>query len=323
VTRIEGLQLPFYAAAIVLGLAAGSVSAQAADAFADLLWPVLAALLFATFLQVTVRQLPAALRDHRFLGASLAANFVAAPAAVALLTWLVPLSPAATAGVVFVLVAPCTDWFTSFTHLGKGDTRLAVAATPLLLAVQLPLLPLFLWLLTDLGPGAIPAGTVALAIALVIVLPLLAAAAVQELPRLAALPARAGRAVVPLLALTLFLVAGSQVTAVREAGREIGEAVLVFVFYLAVALVIAAGAARLARLDVPAARTLAFNLGTRNSFVVLPLALTLPSEYALAVPVIAAQSLVELCGMLVYLRIVPAWLFRDRAAPQRAPAPSL
>lgn len=322
-TRIERLQIPLYAVAIALGLLAGSASSRAADALEAALWPVLAVLLFATFLQVTVRELPAALRDHRFLAASLVANFVLVPGALGLLAWLAPLSPAATAGVVFVLVAPCTDWFTSFTHLGRGDTRLAVAVTPMLLLIQLPLLPLYLWLLTDLEPGAIPLGTVIAAVVVVILLPLVAAAIAQEVPRLAALPARAGHTIVPLLAVALFLVAGSQVTAVREARTELGEAVLVFIAYLGVALVLAAAVARVAGLAVPAARTLAFNLGTRNSFVVLPLALTLPEGYALAVPIIAAQSLVELCGMVAYLRIVPGWLFRDRPGRQRAPAPSL
>ena len=41
---------------------------------------------------------------------------------------------------------PCTDWFVTFTHLGKGDSTRAIAATPVLLIAQLGLLPLYLWL---------------------------------------------------------------------------------------------------------------------------------------------------------------------------------
>ena len=51
-----------------------------------------------------------------------------------------------------------------------------------------------------------------------------------------------------------------------------------------------------------------FSLGTRNSFVVLPLALALPPEWRLAIVVIVFQSLVELLGVLVYLKAVPRLL---------------
>jgi ACR3 family arsenite efflux pump ArsB len=63
--------------------------------------------------------------------------------------------------------------------------------------------------------------------------------------------------------------------------------------------------ARRFRLDTAAARTVVFSAGTRNSFVVLPLALALPAGREIAVAVIVLQSVVELFGMLFYLRWVP------------------
>ncbi|MGR2738042.1 hypothetical protein ACUY1T_06280 [Billgrantia sp. Q4P2] len=60
-------------------------------------------------------------------------------------------------------------------------------------------------------------------------------------------------------------------------------------------------------------RVLAFSLGTRNSFVVLPLALSLPASYELAVVAVVFQSLVELIGMAVFLWWVPRWLFPKNA----------
>lgn len=50
-------------------------------------------------------------------------------------------------------------------------------------------------------------------------------------------------------------------------------------------------------------RTLAFSLGSRNSFIVLPFALSLPAEWKAAA--IVMQSLVELFGMIFYLWFVP------------------
>lgn len=57
-------------------------------------------------------------------------------------------------------------------------------------------------------------------------------------------------------------------------------------------------------------RTVAFSLGTRNSFVVLPFALSMPAGWEVSAVVIVVQSLVELFGMLFYLWWVPRLLFR-------------
>ena len=74
----------------------------------------------------------------------------------------------------------------------------------------------------------------------------------------------------------------------------------------------AAWAKALARaLALPAThgRTLAFSLGTRNSFVVLPFALALPAGWEATAVVIVVQSLVELVGMVAFLWWVPQRLF--------------
>ena len=54
-----------------------------------------------------------------------------------------------------------------------------------------------------------------------------------------------------------------------------------------------------------AARALVFTGATRNSLVVLPLALALGDDYALTAAVIVTQTLVEVLGMVVYVRVVP------------------
>ena len=48
-----------------------------------------------------------------------------------------------------------------------------------------------------------------------------------------------------------------------------------------------------------------FTGATRNSLVVLPLALALGDDYALTAAVIVTQTLVEVLGMVVYVRAVP------------------
>lgn len=57
-------------------------------------------------------------------------------------------------------------------------------------------------------------------------------------------------------------------------------------------------------------KALIFSAGTRNSLVVLPLALALPDDWILASAVIVTQTLVELVGELFYIRLVPSVVFR-------------
>lgn len=52
-------------------------------------------------------------------------------------------------------------------------------------------------------------------------------------------------------------------------------------------------------------RALVFSGATRNSLVVLPLALALPASLSLAPVVVVTQTLVELVGMIVFVRVVP------------------
>ena len=59
-------------------------------------------------------------------------------------------------------------------------------------------------------------------------------------------------------------------------------------------------------------RTLAFSMGTRNSFIVLPFALSLPAGWENAAIVVVTQSLTELFGMVFCLWFVPNVLLKDR-----------
>jgi ACR3 family arsenite efflux pump ArsB len=84
--------------------------------------------------------------------------------------------------------------------------------------------------------------------------------------------------------------------------------VFIFVGYLVVAAILGTVLGRLFKLPITSARTLVFSFGTRNSFVMLPIALTLPNGWQAAVVVIVFQSLVELFGMVALIRWVPSKL---------------
>jgi arsenite transporter len=315
--RLERHQVWLYLTAVLAGLALGGAAADLAAPLEALLWPVLGLLLYATFTQVPLGRLPEAFREGRFMAALLLGNFVLLPPVVAALAALLPDQPAVRLGVLMVLLVPCTDWFLTFTHLGRGDTRRAIAATPVLLLAQLALLPVYLWLLTGRAfLGILQPDRIALAFGTLIVLPLAAAFATERLalrrPRLAVVD-RLAWLPVPLLALVVFLIAASQVHIVMGALAGLVPVALVFVAYLVAAALLGVAIGRLLALPAPSARALVFSLGTRNSFVVLPFALALPASYELTVVVVVLQTLIELLGMIAYLWVVPRYLVPDHS----------
>lgn len=312
---LESRQVWIYLSAILGGLLVGSVWVSTGTFFEVLLWPALMLLLYTTFVQVPLLHLREAMRDARFVVAVLTGNFLILPVVAWLLVQWLPADPALRLGVLLVLLVPCTDWFITFSQLGNGNLPRAIAVTPINLLLQLLLLPIYLWLMlgSDLSAALAPADIWP---ALVVILLPLTAAVLSE----RWFEARTQRAVirerlawwpVPLLALVVFLIAGAQVGAVQGALRLLPVIVPLFLAFLLLAALIAKGLAKLMALPTDQGRTLAFSLGTRNSFVVLPFALSLPAGWEVAAVVIVVQSLVELFGMAFYLWWIPRKLFRD------------
>ncbi|MBT2426670.1 arsenic resistance protein [Streptomyces sp. ISL-112] len=311
--RLERHQVAVYLAAMAVGALLGLAAPSFGPGLQHLINPVLGALLFVTFLQVPAAELLRSLRDGRFLFAALVVNFVVVPLVVAALFTFLPADRAVRLGVLLVLLCPCVDYVIVFSGLAGGSARRLLAATPVLLVAQMVLLPVFLY--AFLGSGLadiVEAGPFLEAFAFLIVIPLALAWGLQ---------AWAGRresgrkmsdaattTMVPLMAATLLVVVASQVPKV---GGNLTDVAAVVPFYAAFLVVMAfAGkaVARLFRLDVPGGRAVVFSGATRNSLVVLPLALSLPAPYAIAAVVVVTQTLVEVVGMVLYVRTVPRLL---------------
>ncbi|MDR7150963.1 ACR3 family arsenite efflux pump ArsB [Hydrogenophaga palleronii] len=311
---LERHQVWVYLIVIGLGLAAGTAWPSLGPAMEHLLWPTLATLLFVTFLQVPLLHVRHALRDRRFAAAVLLGNFVMLPLLVWALVVVFDFDPVVRLGVLLVLLVPCTDWFITFSQLGKGDLPRAMAITPLNLGLQLVLLPLYLWLMTDAqSVGSWAWSTLAPAVLIVLAPLALAALAERWLETQAkteGLRETLAWWPVPLLSLVVFLIAGAQVGTVLNALHELQMVLPVFVLFLVAAALLAKGIALQLRLPAEQGRTLAFSMGTRNSFVVLPLALLLPAGWEVVAVVIVVQSMVELFGMAAYVWVIPRYLFR-------------
>ncbi len=308
---LESRQITLYFLAMLLaGLIAGFWEMPAG--LLDWISPALAFMLYVTFLQVPLAQLAKALTQIRFLLVLLVANFCLIPLLVFALLPLLPDHTLLRLGVLLVLLAPCIDYVVTFAQLGKADARALLAATPVLLLVQMLLLPFYLKLALGQQFGVyIKAGPFLEAFFFLIVIPLLLAGATQYLAaksRIAAqLQAGLGLAPVPATALVLFIVVAAVLRQLEPALDILWRVVPVYVLFAIVAPVIGWYLARQAGLEVALRRSVAFSSATRNSLVVLPLALAIPGALPLLPAIILTQTLVELLAQLVYVRVVARW----------------
>ncbi|TDT30853.1 arsenic resistance protein [Naumannella halotolerans] len=278
--------------------------------------PALGLLLFATFLSVPFDRLGAAWTDLRFLGSLSVLNFVLVPLIVFGLSRFVAADRALLVGMLLVLLAPCVDYVIVFSRLVGGSADKLLAVTPLLMIGQLVLLPVCFVLF--LGPSAvamIDPQPFLRAFCLLILLPLAAAAVVQRLRLGLArqLEELMQAAMVPLLMITLATVVGSQIRGVGERLGQLWQVVCVYAAFVVIMNLIGLATARMARLPAADGRALIFSGVTRNSLVVLPLALALPQSLSMAPLVVVTQTLVELVAMVIMVRLLP------RVLPERRP----
>lgn len=299
--------MALYLAALALGAVMGLALPQCAGAFEAAVNPVLVALLYATFLGVPVARLREAFTDGRFMAAILAVNFLIAPLVVLALSRPLADAPALLVGALLVLLAPCVDYVMVFTRLAGGAWSRTLAASPALMLLQIIMLPL--WLTALAGGAAVSWRPFAWAFALMILTPLGLSALTQwaaDRRRWAArLQQGATALMVPLMMATLATVVASQVDAVSSHPGLLVRVVPVYLIYALIMPVMGEGVGRLLGQDAPSRLALAFSGTTRNSLVVLPLALALPPGLELAAIVVVVQTLVELVVMVAYTRVLP------------------
>lgn len=302
--------MAIYLGALAVGAAVGLAVPGVAEPAGAAVTPVLALLLYATFMGVPFGLIGESVRDVRFLVTVLAVNFMAAPLVVFGLSRFVAHEPVLLVGVLFVLLTPCIDYVIAFTGLAGGARDRLLAATPLLMLAQMVLLPIYLMPMA----GAVPVQSIDRAAFLqallwFIVVPLAAAMLTQLVARRArvgrAAQVGAGVAMVPLMALTLALVVASQVHAVGQQLSSLLLLVPVFVAFAALMVLLGLVAGRIARLDVSKRRAIVLSGVTRNSLVVLPLVLALPAGFELAPLVVVTQTLVELLLLVLLVRLLP------------------
>ncbi len=276
--------------------------------------PIIAILLYSMFCQIPFLEIKKSFKNPTFFKALLFGNFVLVPLFVGLIVYLFDLGPLVSLGVLLVLLTPCIDYVIVFTHLGKGDSNGILAATPLLFVFQILLLPLFLWLfLGRESIGIFEITPFMKTFLYLILLPFTFALITQRLSKSSGI----GRTVlkisgwlpVPFMALTFFVVIASQIETLWTNPRPIFNVLPVYILFAVVAPFIGLLSSKIFKLEAYQSRAIAFSSSTRNSLVVLPLALSLPApENQLVAVVIVTQTIIEILFELVYIKLVPKFI---------------
>nr|WP_269769988.1 arsenic resistance protein [Brevibacterium antiquum] len=272
--------------------------------------PCLIALLFVTFLDIPFDAVRDSFTDMKFLGAAAAlVNFVLVPLVVAGIYVMMPPAEPFILPVLIVLLTPCIDYVLVFTRLAGGDHVSLLALTPVLMLVQIILLPVCLWIiLGTTGVGLIAPGPFIAALVIFILLPLGASVLVRLLSRRSTVVDRCVQSVsglmVPLMMLTLAVIAAAQVPLIASHLWELGGAIATFVVFAVLMTCLGAILARVLPLSVGQGRALVFTAVTRNSLVMLPIVRAITAD-GIGPSTVVAQTMVELVFMLLLVRLVP------------------
>ncbi len=316
---LEQNQIPIYFVAVIVAALGGLLAPSSAQGLSALITPSIAILMYAMFLQIPFLNLREGLRNKPFMAALMVTNFILIPLLVWGLTRFLEGQPAILIGALLVLLTPCIDYVVVFTHIGRGDSRLILSATPILLLLQLALLPLYLSLMLSGNSGVeMQVGPFLEAFLALIVGPLILALLTEALVKRSTVVKVWADAwawlPVPAMAAVLIAVVGSQIAPVVNQIEKLAPVLPVYIAFAFLAPMIGALVAKMFKLPVGAARAVTFSTSTRNSLVVLPLALALPEELrGLAAAAVITQTLVELVFELIYVRAIPSLLCRDRS----------
>ncbi|MCX8642411.1 MULTISPECIES: hypothetical protein [unclassified Gilliamella] len=277
--------------------------------FAIAITPALGVMLFVTFLQVPIGDITKFLLYKRFIVALVIANFVVIPLFVGILSIFIPNEPLIKLGILFVLLAPCIDYVVTFAHIGHADARSLLMATPLLLLLQLFLLPFYLNIfIGEQVKGLIEPTPFIHAFVWLILLPLTIAVIIQICASRSQIMTKTVNLLnilpVPTTALALFIVI---IAILPQLKGNLSQVISVIPFYLLFAIFapfIGWFVGRFFRVSITESRAIAFSAGTRNALVILPIAMAIADIMPILPAVIVTQTLVELFSELVYIYLI-------------------
>lgn len=231
------------------------------------------------------------------------------PLFVGILALFLPHAPLIKLGVLFVLLAPCIDYVVTFSHLGKADAKSLMMSTPILLVMQMLLLPIYLGLfIGDEVKSLIQLAPFVHTFIELILVPFILATIVQYYAKRNQIGSTVAQYLnlmpVPATALTLFVVIIAIVPQLENAAATALIVIPYYVIFAIIAPLLGWKITKLFHLPSCAGRSIAFSAGTRNALVILPLALAIPNAIPLLPAVIVTQTLIELVSELFYIHFI-------------------
>ncbi|PTE41152.1 arsenic resistance protein [Staphylococcus equorum] len=311
-SKIEHYQIYIYFVALVLGILAGLTSQIFSIFIESVISIFIGILMFSMFSQIPFFNIRQNLFNTKYIIALILSNFIIIPIFVFTLIQLFEVSSAPILiGLYLVLLTPCIDYVIVFTALGKGNAQYMLISTPILFVLQIILLPVYFTIfLNNEILSIIDVAPFINAFFTFIIIPLMLALLLQLLSKKSNSMNRVLNLTAWLpelfMSLVLFSVVGSQINKITNDLNIVLTVVPIYICFMIIAPIIGLFCGKLFRLDIPNLRTLAFSTSTRNALVVLPLALSLPNHWVtITTTVIITQTLTELIGELVYIKVIP------------------
>ncbi|RBQ32775.1 arsenic resistance protein [Arcobacter sp. FW59] len=304
---MENYQIAIYFIIIAIAILITFVVPNTSS-FQSLINPALALMLFVTFLQVPISELTQAFKKIRFIFALLFSNFILIPLLVFGLIQFLPDNPLLKLGVLFVLLTPCVDYVVTFSHLGKADSKLLLASTPILLIVQMLLLPVYLSVfLGEESSSLVEISPFIEAFIFLILAPLLLAGFFQIFSKKSVFIEKIvdifNLLPVPSTAFVLLVVILSVVPQLSSVINDILFIVPIYIAFAIIAPIIGFSVGKIFKFETKEKSAIAFSSATRNSLIILPLALAVPNALPLLPAVIVMQTFVELISSIIYIFI--------------------
>mgnify|MGYP001399675487 CR=1 FL=1 len=135
---------------LIIAIVLGALTGLAFSLDSSLVDYSIIAMLCCLFFNVSVGHLLKGVKNKKYLSIAWLTNFVLLPTiAFAISSLFVDKGSMVFVGLIFYLVAPCTDWFLGFTKLADGDVDVNLALLPINLLSQILLLPVYLFLFTN------------------------------------------------------------------------------------------------------------------------------------------------------------------------------
>jgi arsenite transporter len=299
---------------ILCGIGAGALLGfylpMPGDSLAIITWVALGVMVFLVVLSLPLISFGKAIQTPRVLLALLVVNLVIVPLIAFILSRVVWQLPELQIGLLLVLLAPGVALSLNTAVAAGGDLESVLASTPLLLAGQLVVVPLYAIVLSggvlsfsDLPPTFV-------VIAFVIIGPSLLAFLLQvlgkPLPQTVRVRLSLGRLAIPSIALAVGLVVWNRLPDQLGVVEELYRLVPLFFSFLVLIAPLALLTSILSGLSQAQKRAVMIVGAGRGGVIMLPIAMALDIQMWGLVPlVVVVQLALEVLGLMVFRSIVP------------------